>query len=483
MGLANRAVKGTIIVATSTYLIDIISVIRSIILARLLVPEYFGIVALASFFFNIFRQLKEFNFDFALIYKSDSSDEDFSTHFVLKIILAIITFLILAAISPFLTNFYGPDIVKIILIFAFFSIFQEGAATPRIVLEKELFFGRVAFINIVKELIRTIIPIIMALKGFGLWSLVAVAVLDMSIPLLGYIITKTWKFSFHFNKDTVIWLFKYSSYMWLAGICITLMYQFDDFLVGALIGMVALGFYVKAYEFSKLPTQLITHIINRVSLPLYSKLREKKTELSRAFNNFLYFIFRFTLPFAFSLFIIAPEFVDIFLGSKWSGTISLLRLLIIYSILRPIQDDCSVLLYGLGRPKLISNVVLIQAIMMVLLAPFFVYFLGVNGAAIFVDLMTIVGIILIYRKISNFVTVEYIKNFFAPIISALSALSVIFIIMRTIYIDVLINRLIIKLLLFTSIYTMVLVLLTKEELFSKFKYVFDLLRKNINYEH
>ncbi|MBM3247921.1 MAG: hypothetical protein FJZ10_00625 [Candidatus Omnitrophica bacterium] len=476
MDLTNRAIKGTFIVAGSTYFIDLISFVRSIVLARLLVPEYFGIVALASFFFNLIRQLKEFNLDSALIYKPDASKDDFSTHFVLKLLLALLTLFVIAAISPILTRFYGPDITKIILIFAFFSIFQEAAATPRVVLEKELLFSRVAVINIVKEIIKTIIPIGMVFLGFGLWSLVAMAVLDMSIPFFCFLITRTWRLSFRLSKEKAIWFLKYSSYMWIAGLCITLMYEFDDFLVGVMAGMVALGLYVKAYDFSELPTQLVTHIINRVSLPLYSKLKDNKAELSRSFNNFLYFIFRLALPLALALFIVAPEFIYIFLGAKWAGAILLLRLLIVYSVLRSIQDDCSALFYGIGKPKIMTYVVTAQAIIMVVLAPFFVYFFKVNGAAIFVDLMTIIGIILIYKNVSVFVDVEYKKNFLAPIVSAIIGLLAVFIFLQNVYIPGLFIRLIVKLFLFGAIYTSILILLSKDELSHKFKFVFEILK-------
>ncbi len=331
MIIDKKAIKGTFIIATSTYFIDIIALARSIILARLLVPEYFGIVALATFFFSFFSQLKEFNFDAALIHRSNVTNDIFATHFVLKIGLAVANLLIIAAVSPFLAKLYGLDIVKIVLILAFFSIFQEASVTPRISLEKELLFGKASAIEISKEIIKTIIPIIMALRGFGLWSLVAMAILDMMVPFLGYMITKTWKISFLLNKEIAIWFFKYSSYMWLGGLCALLIYQFDDFLVGTLVGTFALGLYVKAYEFSKLPTRLVTHIINRISLPLYSKLKDDRQELSRAFNNFLYLIIRLSLPFSLLLFIVAPEFIYLFFGDKWSGVIQLLRLLIIYS--------------------------------------------------------------------------------------------------------------------------------------------------------
>ncbi|HOX54455.1 MAG: oligosaccharide flippase family protein [Candidatus Omnitrophica bacterium] len=479
MELTNRAIKGTFIVASSTYLIDLISFLRSIVLARLLVPEYFGIVALAYFFYNIIRQLKEFNLDSALIYKPDVSKEDFSTHFVLKLLLALFTLLVIAIASPVLTRFYGPDVTKIILIFAFFSIFQEAAATPRVVLEKELLFSRVAIINIVKEIIKTIVPIWMVFLGFGLWSLVAMAVLDMAVPFFGFLVTKTWKLSLRFNKKIAIWFLKYSSYMWISGLCITLMYEFDDFLVGVIVGMAALGLYSKAYDFSKLPTQLVTHIVNRVSLPLYSKLKDNKQELSVAFNSFLYFIFRLTLPLALVLFIVAPEFIYFFLGVKWSGAILLLRLLIIYSVLRSIQDDCSALFYGVGRPKIMTAITSLQAIMIVVLGPFFIYFYRVNGAAIFVDLMTIIGIILIYKNVSDLVYVEYRKNFLVPSISALLGLLAVFVLMKNCYISALLVRLIIKLFLFIVVYTGALILFSRDELSQNFKHVFEILKPEL----
>lgn len=477
MSLIKRAVKGAIFVAASTYLIDIIGFIRSIILARLLIPEYFGIVALATFFYGFFRQFKEFNFNTALIHRQDTAQETYSTHFLLMISLAVINFLVVLLISPFLAKFYGQEIVKIVIIFTFFSIFQEASATPRIFLEKELLFGRVSLIDITREIVKTIVPIYMAIRGFGIWSLVAMAILDMTIPLLGFLMTKTWKLSFRLNKEIAVWFFKYSSYMWLGGLCTMLIFEFDDFLVGSMVGTLALGLYSKAYEFSKLPVRMVTHIINRVSLPLYSKLKENRTELSRAFNNFLYLIIRITLPFSILLYIIAPEFIYLFLGDKWVGVIPLLRLLVIYSVLRSIEDDCGALLFGLGKPRIVTQITLIQSALMLSMGAVFVYFWQAKGASIFVDFMSAVGVIIIYKRLSNFIEVEYRKNFIAPLLSSAVATLLTWLCLRNFVIPNLICRLILKIVLFSLAYVFVLVSLTKNELKNKFRYILGIIKE------
>lgn len=477
MKLAEKAVKATLLVIGGTYLNDLIAFARSVILARLLIPEYFGIVALANFFFFLFSGLKEFNFDGALIHKANPTEKTFASHFVLKIGFALVNLLVVFAISPFLTKLYGPKIVKIIFIFTFFAIFQEASSTPRIFLEKELLFGKVYVINTLKELIKTIIPVIMAIQGFGLWSLVAMGVLDMLVPFFSYIITKTWKISFHANKETIIWFLKFSSYMWLNSLGFILIFQFDVFLVGTLVSAVALGLYVKAYEISKMPTQLITHIVTKVSLPLYSKLKEDRVELSRAFNNFLYLIIRLAFPFSILLFIVAPEFIYIFFGSKWLGSVLLLRLLITYSVLRSIMDDCGSLLIAVGKPKILTSVTLIQSLLMVVFAPIFVYFLKEKGAAIFVGLMEIVGISLIYKSLKDFVDIEYKKNFLPPLFAMGLGFLLVYAIFKNFYISGFMLRLIIKLFLFGCAYILVIILFTGRELMNKFRFVFRALRE------
>lgn len=477
--IGKKILKGTFFVALSTYIVYLITFIRSIILARLLMPEYFGVVALATFFYAFFSQFKEFGLDYALIHKQDRQELSYSTHFMLQTILGIANIVVVLIAIPILSKFYDHRIIKILLIFVVFSIFQAMSSTQRVYLEKQLAFGKIATINIITALIRTIIPILMAITGFGLWSLVWLTILDMLIPFMGYWIIHPWKLSLNFDKQMAKWFFKFGFFLWLGGITSLFMFDFDKFLIGSFAGLINLGFYSKAFEFARLPVSMAGHVLSRVTLPAYSKLQSNIKALSLTFSTVLSFIFRIVLIPALFIVLAAPEFVKLFLGEKWMEMIVILQILAGFTVLRSIYDEACTLFIAMGRPNISTMTNFIQALIMLILGPISIYIIGIKGMAIVVNFMLIIGILVIFNYISKHLNVSYKSIFVVPILSICAAFLCINFLEPYLKTNLGL-KLIIKLSLGFLIYAIFLFIFEQKNLAEKIKFIKDLWSEKVD---
>src|SRR3989344_8333023 len=118
MGVGRRALRSTFFVTINSYASFGIGTISSIIMARILLPEHFGILALATFFLSLFGRVKEFGLDYALIHRQDELEEAFKTHFTLQIGLSLVNLLLIIIATPLLLKFYSSEVVLILLVLA-----------------------------------------------------------------------------------------------------------------------------------------------------------------------------------------------------------------------------------------------------------------------------------------------------------------------------------------------------------------------------
>lgn len=413
MNIGRKAVRSTIFVSINTYSSFAIGFVSSVILARLLAPEHFGIIALANFFLALFGRVREIGLDHALIHRSDQLERAFKTHFSLQVGLAFVNLLLILVALPILNQFYSREVITVLVVFAFFTIFKSAITTPRIFLEKELLFGRTTIVDISALFLSSLLGVITALLGGGLWSLVVLNVSGITFTLLGIMYVSKWRPSFSFDSEMMKWFFKFGFYLWIGGVTTFILFQYNDFIIGTFVSAAVLGFYAKAYQFAQLPTGLVTGVVTRVALPTYSKLQHDKEKLGIAFNLVLRNIYRVSAPLSLILFLVAEEFVLFLLGEKWEPMIPFFKLLLVYSMIRPIFDDTGAFLTAIGKPKTTSIYLSIQAALLLALTPVLVWLMGASGAVISLNIVMIIGVILAYYYANQYVKINY-REIFLP---------------------------------------------------------------------
>jgi O-antigen/teichoic acid export membrane protein len=484
--IAERAVKSSIYLTFSSIILIFVGFFGNLILARLLIPEYFGIVALATSIFGFVQRPRAFGLNLALIHKQvDESNRDayYSTHLIIQALLSLFVIVIAFAISPLLSFKYDKTLIIVFLILATASIFDKDglSSTPATILEKELRYSVISWANLISTIFSFGIAILLAYLGFGVWSLVVLNLVLIIVPLFIYWLFTPWKPNLkkiRFDRGVALWfLRKQGIFLWIACISYFITLLFDDFLVGTLVGTLALGYYSVAYNISRMPLGLLSNII-QVASPVYSKLQNDMDSLSKNYDLITGFILRLGFLISLVIWFCAYEAIYLFLGEKWIPAIPLVQLLIFYSLGRPLNDALGSVIIAIGKAKDYSKVNLIQGILMIILCPVAVYFLKAEGAAIVVGFLMVLGVLLLQYRINRYFRVNLASIYLSPIITLFVTYFTMLAITR--FFPSGMNMwvsLILKILIISSIFMLMIFVLERKKLLINIKYFLSLLKR------
>ncbi len=426
--VGQRAVRGTAFVLASSYTNMALGMVYGIIMARLLDPDHFGIVALATFFFTLLDLRGKLGLDQAFIHRPSTTDDLISTHWTLQTAASAVTLAFVAIVSLVVTRFdYPAAIAPVMIVLSGVMLVEAVGTTARAALEKELIFARSTLVITSALFVSYVAAILMALGGWTYWALVGQVAANAVLGTIGF----WWSFRhvntgsirFCFNREIARWMLSYGLVMSVGAIATAILLQFDNFLVGTFVSAAALGYYALAYKVAQWPTGLVTHIISRAALPTYAKLQDDPLRLGKAFQMSLWVILTIATPLALAIFVSAPDFLRLLYGDKWLPSATLLRFLIGYSVLRPLLDDTGALFTAIGKPRQITTVLVIQAVTLVLVATPLTFVWNATGTAIGVGVAFVVGILITYRFVGQAITLDVKRMFVPPVMAAIGSIA------------------------------------------------------------
>ncbi len=415
-----KSARGSAYNLTTNAATMVLGFIRSVLLMRLLDPEYFGVIALSLFFTTLISPLSVFGIDNVLIQKKDPSKVSYSTHFILRIILGILVLLLGILFSPLMLRIYEYQkiVVYIFLFLLLFKLLEASYSTQNIVMRRELRFGPLALLNLISSIAMTIVAPLMAYLGAGIWSLVAEQVLGPIIRWIGlWLVLHPWRPSLKFNLGQAKSLLRFGSIYMSSNLLGILLDRFDDFWVGTYLGSRSLGYYSRAYALAQYPERIIATPIVNVFFPTYAAVQNNKTELSKAFFRSSSFLIRTGFLFALVLMVTAPEITLILFTATWLPIVPIFRIMVIYILLDPFYVNLSYLLAGVGQPGVLTRTRIIQTAFFIVAVISFSYLWGVKGVAVAANLMMFIGTIILVIKIRRFVSFSLSRMLGWPIVA------------------------------------------------------------------
>jgi O-antigen/teichoic acid export membrane protein len=171
----------------------------------------------------------------------------------------------------------------------------------------------------------------------------------------------------------------------------------------------------------------------------------------------------------------APELTVLLFGETWLPLVRILRLLMIYLLLKPIVEHANVAFISLGKASITTKLLLVQAAILVILVPLFTFFYGTDGAALGVDIMVLVGFVLSYRRLSEFISFNYKSVFLPPLIGLVLSILVLYALLSIVRVENLFASIAIKSIVLSSVYISSLLLLERERILRMLKYSASLL--------
>ena len=388
MSLKRKTTHGIAWVALSTIIIRLFNFLTKIVLARLLVPADFGLLAIGLLAINSMGLFRDLGLGATLIYKKDDSEYTAAnTAFILLPLVASILFLIAYFAAPNIAVFFDNTAVEpIVQVLALTFVISSFGTVPSMLLEKELEFKKKVLPETVPIIGYACVTIWLAINGYGVWSLVYGQIVSAMLTAGLIWMVSDWRPTFKFDRKIARELFGYGKHIMGASIIIFLVTNIDDAIVGRVLGMEALGFYTLAYTISNLPATQITHLVGRVTFPAYSKLQDDWGALGRAYLKTLKYVLMLSIPAAFGIFVIAPDFVSVVLGDKWMPAVPALQVLCFFGLSRSIAATTGSIFQAIGKPKILFKVGVVQLFLMMLLIQPLITRFGIVGMSLAVVL-------------------------------------------------------------------------------------------------
>ena len=292
-------------------------------------------------------------------------------------------FVLLFFISPLIASFYEEDLLNTaIRVLGIVFIFDGFYNMNMVLYRKNIEFKKIALLNLITEFLGIIVVIILAYYLRSVWALLfGIVFSSFTKMILSYRIAEK-NPTFSFDSKLAWELFHYSKYLTGAGVLVFLTTRLDDGLVGKLLGMKELGFYINAYFFGNLPATHITAILAQLIFPTYSHYSQDQEKLNRLFLRVLKVVSVTTIPAAFGILALSDEIASVLLGEIWLPMVPALKILVFFGLFRAVAGCTGPLFKAMGKPKVLFWVLFWKLIVIAsIIYPLTTHY-GIMGAAI-----------------------------------------------------------------------------------------------------
>lgn len=369
--LKSKTIKGTIWSAVDNLTQYGVTFIVSIVLARLLNPDDYGLIGIITIFTTVCTAIINGGFSNALVRKKEPTENDYSTAFIVNLGLSILLYSIVFTCSPLIARFFGKEelvsltrVSSLIMIAGAFGIVQQTRLTKRIDFKTQ------TKITLIASITSGTIGIVMAALGFGVWALVAQGLSAQILKTIFLWIFNHWTPSMRFNKNSFNELFGFGWKMAVAGVLDSLWTQLYQVVVGKFYSPATLGQYTRAKQFSQMFSSNLTIVIQRVTYPVLSDIQDEKERMVSAYRRIIKTTMFITFALMFTLGAVAEPLLYCLIGEKWHEAATYLPLICLVGAFYPLHAINLNMLQVQGRSDLFLGLEIIKKI--IGLAPLFV---------------------------------------------------------------------------------------------------------------
>ncbi len=355
MSLKRAALSGVKWTLTSTGLSTVIQFVQVAVLARLLEPADFGLMAMVWILLNFSLLFMDMGIGQAIIQKQDISREQLSSLYWANIIIGFIVFGFTVSATPLVVALYSePRLYTLTPAAALLLGIVPFGAQFQLLLQKELRFKTLAVIEIIGAVVAATVAISAAFAGQGVFSLVFGQLSGGAISTLLLVITGwgRWRPTLHFRRADLKGLIGFGFYQLGERVLNLLFSRTDQLLIGALLGPLALGYYSLAWNLVILPSSKINPVLTRVAFPLFAGVQNEIERLRRGYMILLRVVSSVNAPILFGCAATAPTLVVVVYGEQWTPAIPLVQLLAGVGLLRSMINPIGTLLLARGRADL-----------------------------------------------------------------------------------------------------------------------------------
>lgn len=409
---------------------QVLSLTRTIVLARLLAPNDFGLIGITLVVMSILETFSQTGFQSALIQKKADIEDYLDTAWTALAARGVLLYALLFFIAPYAAAFYEiPEAGPVIRV-AGLVMLMNGLMNIRVVyFKKELEFQKQFLFLLSGTLADLIISIAFAIALQSIWALVYGLLAGSLAKLVISYLIAPYRPRLRLELARLKDLYSYGRWIFWSSMFIFFLTEGDDAFLGKVLGVTALGFYQMAHRIANLPATQITHVISQVTFPAYAKLQDNPEGLREAYLRVLKLTALLSIPAAAGIFILAPELTHILLGEKWMPMVPVMRVMVIGGAVRSIGATMGPVFQAVGKPEILSRFLFVQVLLVAALIYPLTTTFGIvgTGASVMIPGL-IVNSIFAYHilKITGVAPPRFLKAVGFPLIGSLAMILAVF---------------------------------------------------------
>jgi len=340
---------------------QLVTLIVSIVLARLLTPEHYGAIAIVNIFITFANVFVVSGFGNSLVQKKCADNVDFSSVFYFSIAMSVVVYGILYICAPFIADFYGMEILKPVLRVLGLRLIVAGVnSVQQAYVSKHMIFKRFFWSTLFGTILSGIVGIAMAYAGFGIWALVAQYMVNTTVATIVLWFTVKWRPQIAFSFKRLKWLFSYGWKLLVSDLINTGYNQLKGLVIGKMYTSADLAHYTKGQQF---PNLIVTNVNTSIQSVLFPAMSEKQDETEKVRNitrRSIRISSYVMLPMMCGLALIAEPFVRVLLTDKWLPCVPFLQIYCLSFSLYPIHTANLQAIKAMGRSDLFLKLEIIK---------------------------------------------------------------------------------------------------------------------------
>jgi teichuronic acid exporter len=332
-----------------------------IALARILAPDDFGVIAILALFTGITNIFIDGGFSAALIQRQNTTLQEESTVFYFNLAMALCAAGLLCVLAPWIAEIFQRPVLHYLAYAAALNLFVNALGSIHLtLLTKELNFKTLAQVSLASSVISGSAAIVLAVKGFGVWSLALQTISTSLISVLLLWLWHPWRPGWTFSFSSLRSLFRFGGYLMIVGIIDALDTNLYSLLIGKYYSIRDVGFYERAQKTQQLPVNLIMLMINRVAFSVFSAVAEDKIKLSYGFRKAQRMVMYVNIPIMTCMIVLAEPIIVTLFGETWRKSAPVLQVLGWVGMMWPMHMLNLNVLKAQGRSDLFLNLALIK---------------------------------------------------------------------------------------------------------------------------
>jgi O-antigen/teichoic acid export membrane protein len=432
--LYSRVVKGGSWVVFGRIATQILDMGKLIVILNLLEVQDIGLLAVATLMMGMLNSFSDTGINAALIQKKEDIKPYLDTAWTIGIIRGFVLFVIMYFAAPYVAALKVPDdkvdlTITLVRVIGASLLVAPFGNIGKVYFSRNLNFKKLFILDLSSKSIDFIVSIVIAITYRSVWAVVAGKLSSIFVSLLLSYVLHAYRPRLRFEKQKAKVLWTFGKWIFALTIMGFMMTHLDDLFVWGYLGIISLAYYQTAFKFAQIPAKHISTLVSKVSFPAYSRLQHDIPRLQEAYLKVLKFTAFLSVPVAVMIFVLAPDFVTLFLKEKWLPIVLCLRVMVLRGLIISLGSTRGAIYKAVGKPGIATHLHVIRLVMLVIfIYPATRYWGIVGTAGLLLGITSIMepfGLYLV-KKTIQMSPLEPLKVIVFPLMAGLVTASTIF---------------------------------------------------------